>query len=105
MRIRLPDGTYLESRNENVPSKRKVKQGGGSLKRLHSRETGKSVGGTNNSMRATYTNFIVSPEDGEVIIDRAFPKSTCVTVDGSKRKYTWDLGGNCSTGYIGGKGI
>jgi|SRR5690349_4648625 len=105
MRISLGNGLYIESRNTDVPSKRNVKNKGGSLKRLHSRETGRSAGGTNNTSRAIYANFITSPETGEVFIDRVTPRETCVTVDSTKRKYTWDLGGNCSTGYIGGKGI
>lgn len=108
MRISIGNGQYIESINKDIPSKRRVKIGGGSLKRLHSRETGRNVGGTNNDSRATYINFETNPETGEVFINRSLPRETCTvrhdTPENVKR-FTTDLGGSCSTGYIGGKGV
>jgi type II secretory pathway component GspD/PulD (secretin) len=117
MRLQLSDGTFLDAsllsatsrsssrRQENAPSKRQVKNKGGSLKRHNSRTSASNVGGTKNSMRATYVNFEVDPTTGSVIINRSLPRPTCVTVNEATRNYTWELGGSTPSPFRGGKGI
>jgi hypothetical protein len=108
MRIRLSDGTYLEvnsSSSTNIPSKRTVKNKKGVLKRWSSSSSGANVGGTKNSTTAIYKGFDVDPNDPSVVVlNRMCPEATCITVNSRTRKFTWDVGGSCSTGYIGGKG-
>jgi hypothetical protein len=104
VRLVLSDGTIIEG--NPIPSKRQIKRKGGSLKRFHSRSTGTSVGGTVNQMTATYKNFDTDPDDPSVVvINRSCPEATCITVNSKSRKFTWEVGGSCSTGYIGGKGL
>jgi hypothetical protein len=122
MRLVLTDGTVIDASmlngtsrsssrsRENAPSKRQVKQGGGGLKRFHSRTSGyvTSQGrlpAYGHATKATYADMETDPETGEVI--RVLPKETAIVISSSriKKSYTWDLGGSCSTGYIGGKGL
>lgn len=104
MRIDLGNGQFIESMNKTIPSKRKVKNGGGNRKSWRSRTTGTNVGGTNDIARALYNNYEVDPDDPSVVIINRGGRASCITVDGSKKTYTWEVGGSCSTGYIGGKG-
>jgi len=122
MRLVLTDGTVIDASmlngtsrsssrsKENAPSKRQVKQGGGSLKRFHSRSSGfiTSQGrlpAWGHQVKATYSDVEADPETGEVI--RVVPKETAIVISSNRiaKSYTWDLGGSCSTGYIGGKGL
>jgi hypothetical protein len=117
VRLQLSDGTFIDAsmlmgtsksssrRRENAPSKRQVKVGGGAFKRHNSRRMGTNVGGTKNTARATYINFEVDPETGNVIINKSMPRETCVVVNDAKRNYTLDLGGSTPSPYRGGRGL
>lgn len=102
MRLQLSDGSYIET-NSPTPSKRQVKHKGGSLKRNSSRNTLKGLG-SSSVTKAIYKDFITDPETGEVVIS-SLPVELCIVVDAAKRVFTTDLGGSCSTGYIGGRGV
>lgn len=105
MRLRLSDGQRLDT-SALAPSKRSVKNKSGAFKRHNSRTAGSNVGGTKNVTRAIYNNFETNPETGQVFINRSLPVVSCITrARNATTKYTWELGGSCSTGYIGGRGL
>lgn len=122
MRLQLSDGTFIDASmlngtsrsssrsRENAPSKRQVKQGGGSLKRHNSRSSSFQTSqgrlpAWGHSVKASYADVETDPETGEVI--NVVPKETAIVRPLSRgtKSYTWELGGSTPSPYRGGKGL
>lgn len=78
----------------------KNKSGRGGRKRYHTQQDLRSVGGYANNMRAIYASPYVTRtnEDGT---EERVPREMCVVRE--PEETTWDLGGSCTKGYIGGR--
>lgn len=90
MRIRLSDGTVLETNStSSIPSKKTVKIKKGTLKKWNSSRAFSACGGRSWDVDAIYQDVA---------------KPLCKVVDSSTKKYTWELGGSMSGPYLGGRG-
>jgi hypothetical protein len=105
MMIRLVDGTLLSS-TAHAPSKRKVKVSSGrqGRKTYNGLKSLSRAGGYKNEVEAigqdpiTPLCYVRTPVSASPQQARTFKLYV------SKKSYTWDVGGSCSTGYIGGRG-
>lgn len=101
-----PEDNYIRG-TDGAPSKRQVKHLGGGMKRHNSRRSGTNVGGYTDATKAIY-----APSDTPMCVVRTTSHSDARLREWERQllglkvaggEYTWEVGGSCSTGYIGGR--
>jgi hypothetical protein len=105
MQIRLLDGTLLSS-TAHAPSKRevKVRSGRQGRKTYNGQRTLSAVGGYKNEVTAIGQDSIAPLCYVRTSVSASPQQARTFRLMVSKKDYTWNVGGSCSTGYIGGRG-